>query len=85
VRAFNPWPVAETRWNGQQLRIWQAKVEDRSIDAQPGTVVASGADGIRVATGTGVLSLTRVQLAGRKAVSAAEFLNGHRVDGATFA
>ncbi len=24
VRAFNPWPVAETRWRGDQLRVWQA-------------------------------------------------------------
>ena len=24
VRAFNPWPIAETRWNGQQLRVWEA-------------------------------------------------------------
>src|ERR1700686_668355 len=25
VRAFNPWPVSETRWQGQQLRIWEAR------------------------------------------------------------
>jgi methionyl-tRNA formyltransferase len=24
VRAFNPWPIAETRFNGAQLRIWNA-------------------------------------------------------------
>src|SRR5690606_31851721 len=24
VRAFNPWPVAQTLWQGQQLRIWEA-------------------------------------------------------------
>lgn len=24
VRAFDPWPVAETRWMGRQLRIWEA-------------------------------------------------------------
>ena len=29
VRAFNPWPVAETRWNGRQLRIWEATPLDR--------------------------------------------------------
>ena len=23
VRAFNPWPVAETRYSGRQLRIWE--------------------------------------------------------------
>jgi methionyl-tRNA formyltransferase len=28
VRAFNPWPVAETRFNGAQLRIWDAEIGD---------------------------------------------------------
>ena len=32
VRAFNPWPVAETRLDGEQLRIYGAKV----IDDHPG-------------------------------------------------
>ncbi|HEY5810661.1 MAG TPA: methionyl-tRNA formyltransferase [Povalibacter sp.] len=84
VRAFNPWPVAETRWNGQQLRIWQAQPLDTEADAAPGSVLAD-TSGICVATGEGVLCLTRVQLAGRKAVSAVEFLNAHRLDGAVFA
>lgn len=85
VRAFNPWPVAETRWNGQQLRIWQAGIASQTTAAAPGTVIASDAEGIRVATGAGVLNLTRVQLAGRKAVSAQEFLNAHSVAGSVFA
>jgi len=100
VRAFNPWPVAETRLHGQQLRIWEAHEKTASADspspagrgqgvralpnasnAQPGTVVAANNDGIHVATGDGVLQLTRVQLAGRKAVPAAEFLHAQQLDG----
>lgn len=84
VRAFNPWPVAETRFDGQQLRVWEANPVNETAAATPGTVVATAADGIRVATGLGILNLTRVQLAGRKAVTAAEFLNAHRLDGAVF-
>jgi methionyl-tRNA formyltransferase len=36
VRAFNPWPVAETRWDGEQLRVFEARAEqgDGSIDQQ---------------------------------------------------
>jgi methionyl-tRNA formyltransferase len=33
VRAFNPWPVAETRWDGQQLRLWEAQLP--AVDARP--------------------------------------------------
>jgi methionyl-tRNA formyltransferase len=82
VRAFNPWPVAETRWKGQQLRVWDASPEDAVTAAAPGTVIAADATGIRVATGAGSLNLTRVQIAGRKAVAAAEFINAHHLDGA---
>ena len=42
VRAFNPWPIAETRWKGQQLRVWEAVPHrgDR-VAAAPATVIAS--------------------------------------------
>lgn len=82
VRAFNPWPIAETRWNGQQLRVWEATPLDKKSSAAPGTVVATSSDGIEVATGEGTLQLTRVQAAGRKAMPAADFLRAHRPEGA---
>jgi methionyl-tRNA formyltransferase len=82
IRAFNPWPIAETRWKGQQLRIWEAAPTPSNRTAAAGTVTAADATGIEVATSNGALKLTRVQIAGRKAVSAAEFINAHRIEGA---
>jgi methionyl-tRNA formyltransferase len=82
IRAFNPWPVAQTQWNGQQLRVWDAEPIDSSAATAPGKVLATSAAGIDVGTGSGMLRLTRVQAAGRRAMSAAEFLNAHRLDGA---
>ncbi|WP_349263268.1 methionyl-tRNA formyltransferase [Steroidobacter sp.] len=82
VRAFNPWPIAETRWNGQQLRVWESLPIDKQTSAAPGTVVAASDAGIEVATGEGTLQLTRVQAAGRKAMPAADFLRAHRPEGA---
>jgi len=84
VRAFNAWPIAETRWRGQQLRVWEAiPVFPISVSTRtaPGTVVAADADGIVVATGAGAMRLLRVQLAGRKQMSAGEFLNAHHITG----
>lgn len=82
VRAFNPWPIAETTLRRQQLRVWEAMPIALRGEAQPGTVVATSEAGIDVATSSGSLRLTRVQLAGRKPMSAAEFLRAHRMDGA---
>jgi methionyl-tRNA formyltransferase len=83
IRAFNPWPVAETRLEGAQLRCWLARplrAGGRTV-AAPGTVVGSGADGIDVQTGDGILRLLSVQLAGRQRIAAGLFANGFAVDG----
>jgi len=82
IRAFNPWPVAETRLNGQQLRVWEALPLAEKNAAAPGTVLRADATGIVVATGNGALGLRRVQLAGRKAMAANDFVNAHRIAGA---
>ena len=81
VRAFNPWPVAETRWDGRQLRIWAAQPVEHATGGAPGEVVLATGGRIVVATGEGALSIERMQLAGRRAVSAAEFLNAHPLAG----
>lgn len=82
IRAFNPWPVAETRWEGRQLRIWSAEPSTPVGSGAPGQVLEAADGRLLVATGAGVLKLTRVQLAGRRAVTAAEFLNAHAMAGA---
>jgi len=79
VRAFNPWPVATTRLKQRRVRVWEARPTDRDHNARPGTIVASDAGGIEVACASGTLLLTRIQAEGSKPLSAAEFLNGHRL------
>ena len=77
IRAFNPWPVAQTQFQGSSLRIWQATPLPDSTTATPGTIIAASKQGIDVATGAGVLRLLQLQKAGSKAMDAAAFINGH--------
>jgi len=77
VRAFNPWPVAQTAFEGNKLRIWQAKPMNETTQASPGSVIEASKHGIDVATGDGVIRLLQLQKAGSKAMDAAAFLNGH--------
>jgi methionyl-tRNA formyltransferase len=56
-----------------------------SAEAAPGTVLCATSDGIEVMCGRGILCIGRLQQAGRKAVSAAEFIRAHRLGGASFA
>jgi methionyl-tRNA formyltransferase len=83
VRAFNPWPVAETRWQGLQMRIWEAEPRSGGPSAVPGTVVEAAGGRLAVAAGSGLLEVRRLQLAGRNATTAAEFLNAHQLLGAS--
>lgn len=79
VRAFNPWPVAETLFQGKQLRIWRAKALPQLAQGEPGRVSVVGKS-MHVSTGEGVLRLDEVQLPGGKRLAVEAFLNAHPVD-----
>lgn len=66
IRAFNPSPVAWTPWQGERLRIWQARLGAEQDLARCGQVLEIGHDGLLVQTGRGILVLTEVQLEGGK-------------------
>jgi len=87
VRAFNPWPVAHTTYQGEDLRILEAWPLEGDKDLAPGTVLPPQKlpEGARIAsdpplvqTATGRLALLKVQQAGKKAVSGPDFARGHR-------
>ncbi len=85
VRAFNPWPVAEASYDGLQLRIFDARAVAAVRDAAPGTILSADASGIVVMTGDQALALRRIQLPGKRAVSAAEFVNARPLAGTVLA
>ena len=78
IRAFNPAPVAHTKIQGIAMRIWEADVVTMETkSATPGTVIDCGADGIDIATAEAALRIKRLQLPGKKVITAREFLNGY--------
>ncbi len=77
VRAFYPWPGSFSRWRGKTLKIIEAMPLSPQTKAKAGEVVALDS-GFGIGTGDGILNILRVQLEGKQALSAAEFLRGQR-------
>jgi methionyl-tRNA formyltransferase len=84
VRAFNPWPVAQTLWEQQQLRVWEAHAVDAAGSAPPGQVLALEQGGLLIQCADGALSITKLQQAGRRVVSAGEFAGNRKLIGMRF-
>jgi methionyl-tRNA formyltransferase len=81
VRAFVPWPIAETTYRGEALRIHRAIALDdlavgRSAQLAPGTVLGLRDEFLVVACGSGCLGIAELQRAGRRTLAAREFCNG---------
>ncbi len=87
VRAFNPWPVAETTLEGESLRILMARAhtEDSLIKVSkrhdPGTIIGVLDDFVLVECGDGRLRVTEVQRAGRRRLSVRDYAHGVRLAG----
>jgi methionyl-tRNA formyltransferase len=73
IRAFNPWPGAFMKFDGQNLKIFSAVVV--ADDGAPGELLRREKE-LVIATGEGALSLQEVQLEGKRRMTATEFLRG---------
>ena len=79
VRAFNPVPVAWTRYQDKVIRIWQSRPVAHDYPVAPGTIVRADKKGLIVAAGRHGLQIERLQMQGRKAVDAAAFTNAYPI------
>ncbi len=77
IRAFNPWPVAFTTLGGDNLRIWEAEASPTNVSAPCGRIVGAGRGSIDAVTGDGILRILKLQLPGRRPITAADYLNAH--------
>ncbi|MBA4602390.1 methionyl-tRNA formyltransferase [Thermoactinomyces sp. AMNI-1] len=79
VRGLCPWPGAFTIWKDKPFKVWKAVCEEKEVDREPGTVIKLDTKGIAVATGKGILWLTEVQPAGKRRMTAGQFVNGRQM------
>ncbi len=75
IRAFNPAPCAHTTLNDQLFKVWVARLINETSTKKPGTLEVK--DGLLfVNTGSNLMEIVTMQVAGKKAMLASEFLKG---------
>ena len=84
IRAFYPRPIAQTYAKAKQfeskvIRIIEADEVQHESSKIPGTIIEQSKNNCYIATGNGVLSLKRVQLAGKNEVSIKDFNNAYQL------
>ena len=84
VRAFNPRPITQSNayakeFKDKVIRIIEAEAISKESNKSPGIVIEQNKEVCFIATGTGILSLKRVQLAGKNVVSIKDFNNAYQL------
>jgi len=78
IRGFQPWPGGTTTFRGQMLAVTRTRVAEGSGAAAPGTLHVAQKKLYAACGGGTALELVELQPAGKKRMSAADFLNGAR-------
>jgi methionyl-tRNA formyltransferase len=81
IRAYDPWPgafmlLADAAGRIRKLRLFAAQIA-AATNGTPGTIHVSSECAVIVQCGQRALSLGDVQLDGKRAMTAAEFVRGH--------
>lgn len=80
VRGLQPWPLASTTLHGVRYVVRRSATTDQITAAKPGAIVTAHGDDLIVAAGGGsALRILELQPEGRRAMTAREFLAGHRL------
>lgn len=79
IRGLSPVPTAFTELNGKTLKIYRANYQETEPGVQPGGFITDNKSHLKFAAKDGFISVTDVQLEGKKRMEIAEFLRGVRL------
>lgn len=75
IRAFNPWPVARTKLEGEELRIWSARSQVLEQQrGQTGEIIST--QPLLIQGGQGLIEILEIQRPGKKRLPSQEFIKG---------
>ncbi|MBD3265650.1 methionyl-tRNA formyltransferase [bacterium] len=78
IRGLSPVPGAYTMHGDTRWKIYQTDFLPDELNEEPGTIITTAFNTIRVAAADGVVEIFELQPAGKKRMSAADYLRGVR-------
>ena len=78
VRGLSPYPGCFSFLDGKMMKVYKVTFETTSTDTLPGEYRTDGKSFLRFAAADGWVSITELQLEGKKRMDIASFLRGHR-------
>ena len=79
VRGLHPWPVAFTTYDGANVKLWWTEIADSQKNGAPGEILELAKDAIIIQTGDGALAIKELQPAGKKRMTAEDYLRGPKL------
>lgn len=76
IRAMTPWPGAFSSWQGKTIKILSARSATIRLPSGPPGKVIFSQDTVYVLTSDGAIRVDRLQLAGKTALNAVDFMRG---------
>ncbi len=79
IQGCTPKPGAFANLDDCQIKLWASTVVPEQSNDEPGVIVAVDSNGVRVATGSGIILLQELQPESRKRMLAAEWARGSKI------
>ncbi|MDY0132329.1 MAG: methionyl-tRNA formyltransferase [Desulforegulaceae bacterium] len=79
IRAFDPWPGTFTFLDDNRLKVFSVEKTSNQSSATPGTIVNTEETRLIVSSGDFDLMIKEIQPAGKKKMTAAQFLKGYDI------
>lgn len=76
IRGMNPWPGTYFEYKNRVIKILEASYQDKAHNMLPGEIIIGDNKNIEVACNDGIVIIKKLQLPGKKAMNAGEFLRG---------
>lgn len=83
IRGFDPWPGAYCFYDGKPLKFWEAVPSETKTEAEDGSVISADKEGLKIACGGKVLTVTELQAPGKKRMRTEDYLRGHMIEKGT--